>query len=103
MKYKCLAQIAFDHRLTVSATSIDAIADSADISDAAALAAYGVELVARCAGQPSNVATLALWRQFAWEKAGSPKKDFVLRSEALLEAEERLVNALRAASVAGGT
>jgi hypothetical protein len=102
MKYKWLAQLALDHGLSVSESSLEAISEGQATSEAAALVAYGVDLLSRCSGVRSSAATLALWRQFAWEKAGSPKKDFVLTADAILAAEETLVRALRIAPVLDG-
>jgi hypothetical protein len=34
---------------------------------------------------------LALWRMLAWKPEGSPIKDFVLETDAILDAERRLI------------
>jgi hypothetical protein len=96
LQRKVLAQLALDHGLAVSEGGIDAIADAAETAEATALVAYGLDLLARCSGQPAHPATHALWRVFAWEKAGSPKKGFVLQADAFLAAEAQVVQALRA-------
>ncbi|MBK7400183.1 MAG: hypothetical protein IPJ34_29000 [Myxococcales bacterium] len=52
--------------------------------------AYARDLLARVRGATEGTATLALFRRFAWTRQGSPRKDFVLRADDLLEAEARL-------------
>ena len=98
MQARYVGQLALDHGLSVSEARIDEIVNGAGTDEASALAAYSVELLARCAGQASIPATLVLWRRCAWNKTGSPKKDFVLRAEDTLEAEALLVRVLRVPS-----
>jgi hypothetical protein len=64
----------------------------------AALATYGVELLRRCRGQAPGPSVLALWRQFAWKRSGSPIRDFELDATAILDAECRLRAALAEAA-----
>jgi len=59
-------------------------------SEDVALATYGSQLLARVEGRSSGPAVLALWREFAWNKSGSPKKHFKLEAEAIMDAETRL-------------
>ena len=40
----------------------------------------------RLEGMSEGPATLALWRTFAWTKEGSPKKDFQLSADLIMEA-----------------
>lgn len=60
-----------------------------------ALVAYGRDLLTRMAGGNVSPASLVLWRTFAWEKTGSPKKGFELEAETILAAE-RLILAKQA-------
>ncbi len=52
--------------------------------------AYARDLLARVRGATEGPATLALFRRFAWTREGSPRKDFVLRADDLLDAEALL-------------
>ncbi|MCB9689144.1 MAG: hypothetical protein H6738_11750 [Alphaproteobacteria bacterium] len=61
-----------------------------------ALGAYGLELTRRLRGFSEGTATLALWRTFAWEPTGSPRKGFELTADLLLEAERTVLAALSA-------
>jgi len=60
-----------------------------------ALVAYGTELLRRCSGERSDPSALVLWRRFAWNKSGSPKKDFVLVADMILDAEKLLESRVR--------
>lgn len=68
------------------------------LSEAIALATYARDLFRRLEGRTEGPATLALWRRFAWTRAGSPKKGFELSAEAILKAEATV----RQAIVQGG-
>jgi hypothetical protein len=58
------------------------------LREALALVAYGRDLGDRLRGVIVGPATLALWRTFAWNREGSPKKGFRLTAEAILDAEQ---------------
>ncbi len=98
LKRDHLRQLALDSNLQVDETGIEKITDGDETSEDCALFAYAGELIARCSGRPSSPASLALWRQFAWSRAGSPKRGFILRADAILEAEARLVDELARAA-----
>ena len=49
----------------------------------------------RMKGITDGKSILALWREIAWHPAGSPRKDFKLRYQDFVEAEELLVDAIR--------
>ena len=70
------------------------LVDSAALFEAIALATYGRALIRRCLGDDEGTAILALWRQFAWNRQGSPKKDFELTAEGILSAEKRVAEAI---------
>ena len=60
----------------------------------AALAAYTNELLNRSRGVRSSPAVLALWREIAWTKHGSPNHKFRLRAQDIMKAERRLLTAV---------
>ncbi len=95
LKRQCLAQMALDQGIHVSDAQIAEILANAGLSRAAALCTYLGEVLRRCAGLPSGPESLALWRQFAWNAAGSPIQGFRLRSEDVLAARTALSDALR--------
>ena len=52
---------------------------------------YGYDLLQREKGIANGPAVLALWRTFAWNESGSPKRGFRLEAEMIAEAETRLL------------
>jgi hypothetical protein len=98
LKLDYLQQQALDRDLALPGSALEAIATAPETSEQVALLGYTVELLARCAGRSSGPAALALWRQFAWTRAGSPKHDFELSAELILEAEEQVGRAIAAAA-----
>ena len=97
LKNAHLRQLALDHNILAPDAAIRSIVESDESSEHVALFTYAKELLARCSGRESSPASLALWRQFAWAKEGSPKPDFVLTSDLILEAEAKLLTALERA------
>ncbi len=62
---------------------------------AASLSAYGTELLDRLKGISEGPAVLALWRHFAWNRNGSPIRNFKLQASNILQAEQSLLSVLR--------
>jgi hypothetical protein len=65
------------------------------LGESLALVSYGQDLIRRCNGEQSDPSSLVLWRRFAWNKSGSPKKDFTLQAEMILDAEKLLESEIR--------
>jgi hypothetical protein len=59
-----------------------------------AIATYGATLIERQKGKIHSSTILALWREFAWEKSGSPKSDYFLEAEEIIASEQLLLNEL---------
>ncbi len=76
------------HDLSESAATH--LIDDLATAEAVAMATYGQELIKRCRGHVEGVAILALWREFAWLRSGSPKKDYELTADTILDSERRL-------------
>ncbi len=70
-----------------------------DLRPSAGYSAYGYWLIQRMAGLTDGPAILALWREIAWNRLGSPLKDFKLRQEDFIAAERSLVERLRTSSL----
>lgn len=73
----------------------DVLADPS-LQEDLAYGAYARELLNRTRGFSEGPAALALWRRFAWEPTGSPKKGFELTADRILAAEARVRRALAA-------
>jgi hypothetical protein len=67
----------------------------------AGYSAYGHWLIRRLEGDTDGKAILALWREIAWKRTGSPIKNFQLRYKDFIDAEVSLVDALRSMIVYG--
>ena len=85
-----LRSLAIQDGVDLVEDRIDALLDDRALRDPLALVAYGRDLLRRIDDQHTTPATLALWRRFAWTPEGSPRKGFVLTSEAILAAQEAL-------------
>ena len=70
------------------------IADDPQLREILAMATYGDQLILRIHGHIEGPALLALWRDFAWNVNGSPKKNFKLKATHILECEENLKHIL---------
>lgn len=95
LKRLCMKQMADDAGITAGMDALGRLLADQGRSREAAVVTYGVHLLRRCEGLATGPALLALWRQFAWTPAGSPRRGFELRAEDILEAEGRLLEALR--------
>lgn len=80
----------------ISDSKARALVDASETAEPVALATYGEALVARCHGSAGEPALLALWREFAWTRAGSPRRDFELAAAKILDAEAVTARALAA-------
>lgn len=86
--------LAEEHSVAVDEARIMALVDG-DLRRCCAYSAYGHWLIQRLEGHSDGPAILALWREFAWKKTGSPIPGFELRLKDFEEAETQIVTALR--------
>ena len=70
------------------------IADDPNLRETLAMATYGDQLIRRVQGHVEGPALLALWRDFAWDIKGSPKRNFELKASHILKCEENLISIL---------
>ena len=96
LKRDYLKQLALNYGIHASGAIVTDLLRQPESSRDAALAAYAVQLLRRCAGLPTTPAVLALWREIAWTAANTPDKNFKLSAELIKTAEARLVKALTA-------
>jgi hypothetical protein len=94
LKIMTVQQLSREHDAYLDRDQAEKLVDSKTNATDVAMVAYGQQLVERARGRSEGPAVLALWREFAWEKTGSPKKDFKLDSEDILRAEQSLANAI---------
>lgn len=100
MKVAALEQAAIENAIPITESQIDRLLEDPEHREAASLLAYGHDLLQRTKGIASGPAVLALWRSFAWTAAGSPKPNFRLTTDLILDAERRMIEAMKAASAA---
>jgi hypothetical protein len=90
-----VAALAREEGIDVSAERATAVVHEAATRRFAAYSAYGDSLIRRLRGHSDGTSVLALWREIAWKREGSPIRGFELRYEDFAEAEVALVEALR--------
>lgn len=95
MKARTLLRIADENQIAVSESEIEKLVKNDSTREDAALIAYGYDLLQRMKGYATGPSVLALWRSFAWSKAGSPKKKFLLTADLIIHAEKRMIECLR--------
>jgi hypothetical protein len=94
-----VAALAREEGIGVADPAVVAIVRGDETRRPAAYSAYGHWLIRRLEGDTDGTAVLALWREIAWKRTGSPIQDFQLRHKDFLDAEVVLAEALRSAAV----
>lgn len=98
LKAQALLQIAVEQRLAILEAQVAKLLDDDANNENASLIAYGHDLAQRMKGIANGPAILALWRGFAWTKAGSPKSKFRLKADSILSAEQQMIETMRSVS-----
>jgi hypothetical protein len=93
-----LMERAMKNGRTLSEDQALRIVDDEELGEAAALLTYADELIRRMKGLYEGPAVLALWRRFAWNREGSPKKNFRLTIDAIRKADTNINRAIHQAS-----
>jgi hypothetical protein len=91
-----VAALAREEGIAATDPAVVAVVRGDDTRRAAGYSAYGHWLIRRLEGDTPGTAVLALWREIAWTRAGSPLKNFRLRYPDFVDAEDLLAAALRA-------
>jgi hypothetical protein len=91
--------LAREEGIGVTDPAVIAIVQSDETRRPAAYSAYGHWLIRRLEGDTDGTAVLALWREIAWKRTGSPIKNFRLEYKDFVDAEELLADALRSGIV----
>ncbi len=95
MKRAFLKRLADVHRISVTDEMLDDMLQDPNLREPIGLCTYAADLLQRLQGRAAGAASLALWRSFAWTPKGSPKKDFVLTTDAIMVAQDVLVQHLQ--------
>ena len=94
MKRTFLLRLAEARGISVTNETLDAILQDPNLREPVGLCTYASDLLQRQKGIAVGAASLALWRSFAWTPKGSPKKDFVLTTDAIMKAQDLLAERL---------
>jgi hypothetical protein len=89
-----MAALANEEGVAVAPERCLEIATDPNTRRSAGFSTYGHWLINRLSGRTDGPAILALWREIAWDKQGSPIHGFVLRYEDFEGAERLLLRAL---------
>jgi hypothetical protein len=92
-----VAALAREEGIAATDAAVVAVVRGDETRRPAAYSAYGHWLIRRLDGDTDGTAVLALWREVAWKRTGSPIPNFRLRHEDFVEAEEVVAGALRSA------
>jgi hypothetical protein len=94
LKRKYVAGLAEQHGRDLLPAEVENLLRDDGLDRDAALTAYTNELLNRSRGVKSSPAVLALWREIAWNKQGSPNHKFRLRTQDIVKAERHLLAAV---------
>ena len=89
-----IQQLAIESGTPVTPDSAEQIATFEQTRRWAGYSAYGHWLIKRLDGLTDGPSILALWREIAWNKSGSPIPKFELKHADFVEAETSLIRAI---------
>lgn len=95
MKLDAIVQLCLDEGVKVNDETTEQIVESDLYREKIALIAYADQLLKRSKGISQGPAALSLWRDFAWEKAGSPKKNFTFSTTLVWEARKEILERVK--------
>jgi hypothetical protein len=89
-----ISALAEEERVSVTPERCGEIASDPLTRRSAGFSTYGYWLINRLTGRTDGPAILALWREIAWNKSGSPIQGFSLRYEEFENDERLLLHAI---------
>lgn len=95
-----VAGLAREEGIRATDSAAAAVVSGEETRRSVAYSAYGYWLIQRLDGYTDGAAVLALWREIAWKRTGSPIPGFRLRHEDIVVAEHAVAAALRSAAEA---
>jgi hypothetical protein len=96
-----IGKLAYDMGVSHASQVVERLLGTSDLATDISMATWGAELVRRSEFASQGEAVLALWRQFAWQN-NSPKPRFKITAKKLIDAEQDIVQSIRAADVSRG-
>jgi hypothetical protein len=96
-----IGRLAEDLGVPGASEVVERVLRNGNLATDISMANWGAELMRRSKFASQGEAVLALWRQFAWQN-NSPKPRFKITAKRLIEAEQNIVQSIRAAGVSRG-
>lgn len=95
LRVRRIEMLAREEKMSFDESRILEALDEESLRVSVSLSAYGSALLDRLKGFSDGPAVLALWRDFAWTRSGSPNRKFKLQAQHILEAEQKLLMMLQ--------
>lgn len=95
LKAQYVEKLSLHLHIPLSSRDIQRLIHDKDLQEMLALTTYADELLLRIQGHTEGSALLALWREFAWDVHGSPKKKFELTVDSIMNAEQQLIDVIQ--------
>lgn len=100
LKEDYLRDLAVEFGKQLDDNALRLLIDAPGLKERIAITSYVSQLLKRLIGQDEGLSILALWREFAWDSNGSPKKKFKLDTKVILEYEKTIIDELNKISTA---
>lgn len=94
LKIDYIKKLAIASEKQITDIIIENLIDNSELKEKIAVTTYGMQLINRMSGHDEGTANLALWREFAWDQNGSPKKKTKLDADKMLNYEILIVKKL---------
>jgi hypothetical protein len=95
LKKNTLTQLCIDLGIEYPVDDFKEIINSNKTYESVSVITYGNELISRTKGNSNGASVLWLWRNFAWNKLGSPRKNFKFTKNYLLDSKTKVCMALK--------
>jgi hypothetical protein len=97
-----IVALALEEGISLQPAEAMSIVETDVTRRSAGYSAYGYWLIKRTEGHSDGKSILALWREIAWNRTGSPIQNFMLEYKDFVDAEESLIDAMRTATNSHG-
>ena len=86
--------LAGEHGMQVTGAHVQHVVTDEATRRSAGYSTYGYWLIQRLDGHADGPSVLALWREIAWNRKGSPIQGFHLKLDDFVDAETKLIKSL---------
>lgn len=95
LKQNTLMQLCMNLQIVINTNDIEKFINNKATFESVSVITYGNELISRTKGHSNGASVLWLWRNFAWNKSGSPRKKFEFTKDYLLDSKVEVCEALK--------